>query len=94
MGVVVEAGDQFAAAVDHRGDEDLDLAVVGNGLAEEFVARCREGVGVGDAKSNEAAFGLVGDRSSAQFCHDREGHTGVGFDGGQNLGGGGSGHEG
>ena len=94
MGVVVEAGDQFAVAVDHRGDEDLDLAVVGNGLAEEFVARCREGVGVGDAKSNEAAFGLVGDRSSAQFCHDREGHTGVGFDGGQNLGGGGSGHEG
>ena len=93
LGIVVEAGDQLAIAVDHRGDEDLDLTVLGNGLAEEFVARCCEGVGVGDAKSNEAALGLVGDGSSTQFRHDREGHAGVGFDGGQNLGGGGSGHE-
>ena len=65
-------GDEFAVAAHHRCHENRHVTVFGTSRREKFGrGGCHRGV-VGETETHESAFGLVGDRVTAQLGHDRQ----------------------
>ena len=69
--VAEHTGDQLAVPGDHRGDEQLDLAVFATGQPEQVDGGGLDGRARGQAQPNQAAFGLVGDRVTGELQHHR-----------------------
>ena len=78
-------GDQLARAGDHRGHENLDVAVFRLGRSEQGARRVTDGRSIGDAEADESALGLVGDALAVQLEHDGKAERRGGGDGGVRI---------
>ena len=67
--VEVQPRDQLPVPLEHRGDEEVHLAVLGASGVEQLLARGGNCLGVAETEPHEAALGLVGDGRAAQL-HD------------------------
>ncbi len=70
LGVGGQTGDELPLGVEHRGDQQVDGAVLGAGRGEQIGGGSDDGVAVSETQSNEAAFGLVGDGVPAELADD------------------------
>ena len=72
MPPTTEASAASTIPAQHRGDEQVDLAVLGGGRTQQFGGGGLDGGCVDQIQSHQPALGLVGDAVATQLRHDRE----------------------